>query len=518
MSGVPRVPLLAGSRLQVASVGDDAVLLVPPPPRQPLADLGAAVAEALRYPLSGAPLDRLVTRGGRATIVVEPPTLPLPGAPADPRQPALAAVLDELERLGMSSQRHTVLVAGGLERRSDRSELERLLRPARARDYRGEVAVHDCAQDELRDAGTAEGMPLRLHPALVDTDLVVTVTAAEHVERGGAATLLAACSAEAVRAPRPAASLLEPAAWPGRSLAAAVESAVASACPVVGVSLVLDHPRLTGRYRGYPWSPEAVAAVARSPARPLLNMLPGSLRLRALQLLGREVQAAAALAGPPSVAHAEALLRGVALRGTPLDRPLDTLVVPLPWKSPHLPREPLNPITAAFVGLGLALRLWRDAPPLAEGGTVVLVHDFARVFGHGPQAPFRELFRQLRDSREPSLLAEAEQAAAADGRAIAAYRSGRAPHPRLPFLDWDACGPALRRAGAVIVAGCRDAAAARALGFVPGHNLTTALEMARGLAGGEHRLGLLLGPPYAPMIVGSEGGVGGAGARVDSSA
>ena len=97
------------------------------------------------------------------------------------------------------------------------------------------------------------------------------------------------------------------------------------------------------------------------------------------------------LAGPPSVAHAEALLRGIALRGARLEAPLDTIVVPLPWKGVNQPREPLNPITATTLALGHALRLWRDAPPLRDEGTVVLLHDFSRTFGHGPQAPYRAL-------------------------------------------------------------------------------------------------------------------------------
>ncbi len=69
-------------------------------------------------------------------------------------------------------------------------------------------------------------------------------------------------------------------------------------------------------------------------------------------------------------------------------------------------------------------------------------------------------------------------------------------------MDWESAAPVLRRAGRVIVAGCRDAGAARALGFVPSHNVATALEMARGVAGGSHRLGVLLAPPYAPIVVG----------------
>jgi hypothetical protein len=98
-----------------------------------------------------------------------------------------------------------------------------------------------------------------------------------------------------------------------------------------------------------------------------------------------------------------------------------------------------------------------------------------------------------------------EAQAARDRRTVAAYRSGAAPHPRLPFADWETCGAMLERAGRVIVAGCRDAGAARALGFVPSHNTATALAMADGLAGPDARTGVILGPPYPALVVGRGG-------------
>jgi hypothetical protein len=54
----------------------------------------------------------------------------------------------------------------------------------------------------------------------------------------------------------------------------------------------------------------------------------------------------------------------------------------------------------------------------------------------------------------------------------------------------------------VLVAGSRDAVAARTLGFVPTRGIGSALEMAHGVAGGRARVGILLAPPYAPFIVG----------------
>ena len=497
-----RLPLLSGSRVPLVTVDDDALLLTPPAPLDPLQDIAAAVGEALRYPLSGPRLADLVTPGGRAVIVVEPRSLPLPGAPIDPRQPAVAAVIDQLERLGMPPDGLTILIAGGLERRARRSAVEGVLRPGRARDYRGAVAIHDATGDDLRLLELQDAEPVRIHGALLDADLVVCVTAAETSERGGACALLAACAAEAIASVGPAPSLLAPSLSPTGRLAGRIEAALARHTPVIGVSIVLDHPRLTGSFRGYPSAPRAVAALAGSPLRRALNVLPGRAREEALQALARELRPVAVLAGPPAVAHAEALLRGIALRGIPLTGGLDTIVVPLPWKSLHEPREPLNPITAAATGLGHAMRLWRDASPLEQGGTIVLLHDFRRNFGHGTQAPYRNLFHVLREGATDENIAAARASAGTDPKALVAYRQGRAPHPLLPYVDWASCAPALARAGRVLVAGCRDAGAARALGLVPTHNIPTAFEMARGVAGGTHRVGVLVAPPYAPLVVG----------------
>jgi hypothetical protein len=133
---------------------------------------------------------------------------------------------------------------------------------------------------------------------------------------------------------------------------------------------------------------------------------------------------------------------------------------------------------------------------------VIMLHRFHRHFAHPTQQPYRTLFHALgHGPREPEELVPEEKLASADERAIAAYREGRSCHPLLPFADWAGCAPALGRLGSVIVAGCRDAVAARQLGFVPAGGLSAALEMAHGRAGGHARVGYLLSPPYFPIRV-----------------
>jgi Lactate racemase N-terminal domain len=498
---VSRVPLLYGSRLVVADAGEDGVVVAPPsPPEETIADVGAAVRDALRFPLTGDPLEQLVPRGGRVTILVEPHALPIPGSTRDPRQAALVAASDELERNGVPTDRQTILVAAGLARRPGRRLIESLGTPEFALRFRGDVVVHDAEDPALVDLGAHRDVPLRISRTLAEADAVVTVGAAETVLHGGPASLLAACGPEAQRAAS-ADSLLEAHSSPGWELALALEQRLGRRVPMIGASLVLDLPRLSGTLRGYPYERAAVERIAASRLAHAFSLLPGAVRMRTLTGLSRELTASAAFGGPPSVAHAEALVRSVETEGVVLPGPLDTVCIGLPRTTLALPRERPNALASAALGLGYAMRLWRGAFPVRAGGTVILLTPFRRRFAHPTQQPYRAFFQATRTGRDPATLAEAERAAAADPRAIEAYRAGRTCHPRRPFADWNDCRPALDRLGAVLVAGCRDATAARQLGFVPTHGVSAAFEMARGLCGEGHRIGFLLSPPYFPVRV-----------------
>ena len=498
-----RIPLLSGTRLLVVNAPDDAVVITPPAPGpQAISDVGAAVRDALRFPLSGPPLAALVRPGSRATIVTDVPALPLPGAPVDPRRPAIGAVVEELRQLGIPDERQTILVTAGLGRRPGRRELDRLFAPAFARAFYGQVRVHDVEDPTLVDLGAHGDIPLRLARELVDTDVAISVTAAETVLHGGPATLVGAGGPDALRAAG-ARSLLEPTGSTGWDLALEVERRLAARVPLLGVSLSLDQPRVADTAYRYPYEPSSLERLASSRLVRLSRLVPGAVRLRFLRSLPSALTAAAAFAGPPSVAHAEALLRAIELRSAELDAPLDAICLGIPHTTPHLPRERPNPLLAAHLGLGLALRLWRDRPPVADGGTVILAHRFHRRFTHPTQQPYRTFFAASRSRLDPQVIRSAEENAAGDTRARRRYREGHACHPLLPFADWAAIRPEAERLGSVIIGGCRDAGAARQLGFVPAQSVGVALDMALGVGGAGARLGFLVAPPYFPLRVGT---------------
>ncbi len=480
-----RIPLLADARIVVAEPGVDDVVLRPPPQRNVLDDVPQATRDALAFPLAGEPLDRLVTRAGTATLVIEQPSLPIPAATLSPRHLAVAAAADELERLGVSQL--TIVVAGGLLRRTSPRDIGLLFPPEFRRRFRGRIIVHDAEAEDLVKIGEIDGIPLRVNRALVDTDLVLPVTAAETVVDGGPGALLAATGAESLRAAS-SPSLLEASGSQGWKLALEVERRLQDRVALTGVSLALNLTRFAGPFAGYPHDEEAVERMLRSRVRWLFQFAPGPVRQRVLDGLPREQTAAAAYGGTPSIAHTEALLRGTVFKGCSLDAPLDAVVIGIPPTTPWIPRERPNPVTAAYLGLGLALRLWRNAPLVADGGTAILVHPLPRRFPRPTQTPYR------------AVLYQTEEQAARDERALADYRAGHACHPLQPFVEWSACEAVAKRLGAVLVAGCRDAQTARQLGLVPVHGLGAALEMASGR--GARRIGYLVAPPYFPVTVG----------------
>ena len=493
---VTRIPLLSGARIAVVDVPDDGVVLRPPPPTDVLNAVGSATREALRFPLAGPPLASLATPGGSATVVIELPNLPVPSCAPDPREEAIAATVEELGRLGVANV--TILVAGGLGRRPSPREIGLLVPPEFRRRFRGRLIVHDVEGEDLVELGTIAGRPVRISPALVETDLVVTVTAAESVLHGGPSALVRACSREVLRASG-ATSLLETSSSEGWALAVELERLLAARGPVYGVSLVLNLPHV---YGGYPYDERSLERVAGSRIRRGIGVLPTELRRRIIERVPRELSAATVLGGTPSAAHSEALLRAIEFKGATLDEPLDAIVIGIPATTPFLPRGTPNPVSAAYFGLGLALRLWRNGFPVRPGGTAILLHDFQRRFPAPVQTPYRALFSDPRTARDSDALREAERAALADERAIAEYRAGHSIHPLEPFLSWSACDPALSRLGPVLIAGCRDAHAARQLGLVPVHSFGAALGMARGR--GAERIGFLLSPPYFPLVLESD--------------
>ena len=160
---VTRIPLLTDARLVVADPEDDDVVLRPPRQRESLEDVGRGGARRARVPTRG----RAAREAGaarrhsddrdRAAVAADPRGQH--GGPRTSRSPR-----SPTSSTASASTQMTILVAGGLSRRTTPREIGLLVPPEFRRRFNGRVLVHDAEADDLVDLGARRQRRLARQP------------------------------------------------------------------------------------------------------------------------------------------------------------------------------------------------------------------------------------------------------------------------------------------------------------------------------------------------------------------
>ena len=314
----------AGGRARAAAPG----------PVEPIADVAAAVRDALRFPLSGPPLEALVTAGGKATIVVEAPELPLPGArrrPApSPRsrrrsRSSSGSACRRGSRRSSSPAGSTGAPASASSRRCCRRLRAAVPRPRRGARRRGARPRPRSPTPDARRCGSTRSLARdrsrRLRHGRRDRAARRRPGAARGVRRRRRCA-----RRRPTRCSRPPRSR-------GWQLGLALERALAARVPVIGASLVLNPPRLTGRFRGYPYEDASLEQLARSPLR-RFSLLPAGVA----PPHPRRISGASSPPSPPSPGRPRSRTPKPSCAGSPArcdagsSEPLDAIVIGMPWK------------------------------------------------------------------------------------------------------------------------------------------------------------------------------------------
>jgi nickel-dependent lactate racemase len=173
-----RVSLPFGRRVIDVEVPDNATVLRPHQV-EPIRDENAAVRQALRSPLAGAPLRERVRPGQSIVIVVSDITRPVPNATL------LPPIIDELHDAGIPDDAITIVNGTGLHRINTQAELEEMLGAELANRYR---IVQHVARDSstLIEVGrSAKGVPVGFCRAYVEADVrIVTGFVEPHLFAG----------------------------------------------------------------------------------------------------------------------------------------------------------------------------------------------------------------------------------------------------------------------------------------------------------------------------------------------
>ena len=492
---VPRVPLLYGSRLVVVGRGRRRDRPRAARRRRPSRSPTSAPPSAtrLRFPLDGPPLEAIVPRGGRVTILVEPPALPIPAATATRGRQRSSRPSDELERLGVPSERQTHPRHRRPRAPAERREIESA-RLARVR-AAASAARSPCTTSRttrLVEIGEPRGRAAARPPC------------ARRDRRGRrrSAPPRRCCTAarrrcsprrrrDAIRAAY-GESLLETHRAPGWQLALALERALAAAhAPDRRVADARPAAARRARCAATRTSRRRSSA---SPTRRCARVF----RLRPRACCARRTLAVAAARArprrPPSPARRRSRTPrrscAASRRARPtLDEPLDAICIGIPRTTPFLPRERPNPLLAADARPRLrAAALARRVPRRARAGRRSSLNPLPPALR--PSRPSSRTGRSSRrraTGRDADALLEAERAAADDPRAIDGLPRG--PHvPPAAAVRRLGLVPARRSTGSAPCSSRAAATPSRPDSSASSRRTASpaALEMARGLAGGAH--------------------------------
>jgi hypothetical protein len=455
--------MVSGLDVIAPSVAGLQRLQLPPPP-QPLPDLRAAVASALRSPVAGPPLAERVRPRSRVLVVIEPPAHGVPLGEVRGLRLALAEILAELARAGLPRDRVRLLVANGLEPAPPMTELAAALGLEHTAAFAC-TAFDAEAPRGHRSFPDGQGGIQELSSALADCDLAIDLSLRAQGPRVPLHNLLVGLATyrtlQTIDAPDVAPSererrLLQR----GRALAESVE--------LFSVALVQDGALISGALR-LALGPASVRA---------WNRLPQVVRRRALTSWRSSAAPCAVFAGEPFATEerAEALARHhmVVEQGGQLD----ALIIPVPDLSPDSPRARSNPVLAAH--LGLTHLLARARHRLHDGGAVILLNPLHEEHDRKLHLPFIDFYaRALRlASTGPELAARFEVEASGRPEFVSAYQRRGAAHGALPFQRWYALEHARRGLRCFVVGA--GAAAAQRVGLEPAEHLGSALDAAGG--------------------------------------
>jgi nickel-dependent lactate racemase len=175
---------------------DMQVTLAVSQPAEPLKDIPRSISDALAHPVGSAPLREIAKRGERVCIVFTDITRTCPDHLLIP------ALLGELEQAGVRDEDITLLCGTGIHRSSTQEEKISKLGAAVIVRYR---VIDNEAQNPavLLDLGTTSGgVPVQVHRAAVEADLVVATGIVEPHQyagySGGSKTLAVGAAGEAL--------------------------------------------------------------------------------------------------------------------------------------------------------------------------------------------------------------------------------------------------------------------------------------------------------------------------------
>jgi hypothetical protein len=513
--------LFAGDRLIEVDLPPGTRAIYPKAPVEPLKDPEAAIRYALHHPLGSEPLYAKLRPGMKVTVAVDDISLPLPPMRRpDVRQRVLEVLLELFADHGVEDIE--IVIATGVHRRMKANEIRHMVGDKVFDAYYPDRLYNHDAEDRanLVSIGkTAHGEPLTLNRRAAESDLLVYVNMTFVPMNGGYKSVaVGLCDYESLRAHhnptsiRGSDSYMDPAKSQLAHDIGRLGRLAHEKLPIFSIEttinnrmfdpsldfLMKNEDDLTGREKALLKALVVSTAKLPQPARQaIFDRFPAPYGMTGVW------------AGNVEEVHARAIEKSFEQYCVPIQGQADVLVFGVPYISPYNVHAFLNPLLVQVLAQGYLFNMYRGAPLVKKGGTLVIFHPCTDKFDHEQHAPYIDfVHRLLPETRDSNVLRERyEEKFARDPALIQMFRTGHAYHPSHPFFMWYWGENGREHLGRVIVVGADNEYIPKLFGWETAPSLDDALYRAKNGQARSLDVTLLHVPP---IVMGDVSLVGGA--------
>jgi hypothetical protein len=514
--------LFAGDRLVEVDLPAGTRCIYPKQPVEPLRDPDAAIRYALNHPIDSEPLYARLRPGMKVTIAVDDISLPLPPMRRpDVRERLVTIVLELLAEHGVEDVE--IVIATGVHRRMKPDEIRHMLGDRIFDAYWPDRLYNHDAEDSdnmVVVGQTEHGEVLELNRRAAESDLLIYANLNFVPMNGGYKSVaVGLCGYQSLRphhnphSIRGSDSYMDPG---GSQLARDIERMGRLAhktLPIFTIEstvnnrmfdktldfLMKNEDELNGRERAL------LKGLVVSTAR-----LPQPARQAIFDRFPAPYGMTGVWAGEVGAVHQKTVAKNFEQYCVPIEGQADVLVFGVPYISPYNVHAFLNPLLVQVLAQGYLFNMYRNAPLVKKGGTLILLHPCTDKFDHEQHAPYVDfVHRLLPETRDAVELRQRyEEKYARDPALIQMYRTGHAYHPSHPFFMWYWGENGRQHLGRVIVVGADNEYIPKLFGWETAPSMEDALYRAKGGEARSLDVTLLHVPPIVMGDVSLPGGKG----------
>lgn len=485
--------IFAGDKLVEVDMPPGTRVLYPRPPIAGLKDVDAAIRYALNHPHGSEPLHALLRPGMKVFIAIDDISLPLPPMrQPDVRERVLTVVLQTLADHGVED--YEMCIATSVHRRMTAAEVKWIVGdrifnahwPDRLYNHDAEDAAN---MKEI--CTTEEGEVVEINRKAAESDLIIYVNLnLVPMDGGHKSVTVGLCGYKSLRAHhepktmRNCHSYMDPKTSALNTSVERMGRALQKHVKVFTIETTVNNNMFDKSLGFLHKNEDDLTGTERAALKALtftLSKLPQPARQAIFQKVPSPYGVTGVFAGATEAVHELTLAKCYEQYAVPIKGQADILVSGIPYISPYNVNSFLNPLLVSVMAQGYLFNLYRGAPLVKKGGTMIITHPCSDIFDKEHHAPYIEFVHNLLpETRDAMELHKRYEAKFAHNPAyIQMYRTGHAYHPAHPFFMWYWGEAGRQHIGRVIVVGADNEYIPKLLGYETARSMPEALEMAK---------------------------------------